>query len=173
MSLFEQIIGAIDNPEQQASSGQLGEILSTVQQLSNHANTDPSTIQSVLSVVGSYARSALQDKRANEGDQQTHEFVNQFGGTQPSTQAVQLLFSTPQIQQMVQEVESRTGLSSSTIQSMLPILVPIVLKFLQTGSSTSNAQGSNPVLNTFLDADGDGDVDIADAMQMAGRYLGQ
>lgn len=173
MSLFDQILGAIENPNQQGSPGQLGEIFSTVQQLSNNANTDPSTIQSVLSVVGSYARSALQQKRADEGEQQTQEFVNQFGGTQPSNQAVNLLFSTPQIQQIVQEVESRTGLSSGTIQAMLPFLVPIVLKFLQTGNSASHAQGANPVLNTFLDADGDGDVDIADAMQMAGRYFGQ
>jgi hypothetical protein len=172
MGLFDQIINAIDNPSQQASSGQLGEILSTVNQLSNNANTDPSTIQSVLSVVGGYARSALQDKRANEGEQQTQQFVNQFGGTQPSTQAVQLLFNAPQIQQIVQEVENRTGLSSATIQSMLPFLVPIVLKFLQAGGNTQNPQGSNPVLNTFLDADNDGDVDIADAMRMAGRYMG-
>lgn len=171
MSLFNQILGAIDNPDRQASSGQLGEILSTVQQLSNNSNTDPSTIQSVLSVVGSYARSALQEKRVNEGEQQTQEFVNQFGGTHPSTQAVESLFSTPQLQQVVQEAERRTGLSSNTIQAMLPFLVPLVLKFLQGGSNTHNPQGSNPVLNTFLDADNDGDVDIADAMQMAGRYL--
>lgn len=172
MGLFDQIINAIDNPSQQASSGQLGDIVSTVNQLSNNSNTDPSTIQTALSVVGNYARSALQNKRVHEGEQQTQEFVNQFGGTQPSTQAVQLLFNTPQIQQIVQEVASRTGLSSDTIQSMLPFLVPIVLKFLQSGNNTQNPQGSNPVLNSFLDADNDGDVDIADAMQMAGRYLG-
>lgn len=173
MSLFDQILGAIENPDRQASPNQLGEILGTVQQLSNAANTDPSTIQSVLSIVGGYARSALQQKRASAGEQQTQEFVNQFGGTQPNNQAVNLLFSTPQIQQIVQEVERRTGISAGTIQSMLPILVPIVLKFLQTGNSASNPQGSNPVLNNFLDADGDGDVDIADALQMAGRYMGQ
>lgn len=173
MSLFDQIINAIDSPTQQASSGQLGDILSTVQQLSNNSNTDPSTIQSVLSIVGNYTRSALQQKRSNEGNEQTQEFVNQFGGTNPSSQAVQLLFNTPQIQQIAQEAEQRTGISAGTIQSMLPILVPLVLKFLQTGSQTQNPQGSNPVLNTFLDADGDGDVDIADAMQMAGRYIGQ
>ena len=173
MSLFDQIINAVGNPTQQASPGQLGDILSTVQQLSNNSNTDPSTIQSVLSIVGNYTRSALQQKRSNEGNQQTQEFVNQFGGTNPSTQAVHLLFNAPQIQQIAQEAERRTGLSAGTIQAMLPILVPLVLKFLQTGSHTQNAQGSNPVLNTFLDADGDGDVDIADAMQMAGRYLGQ
>ena len=173
MSLFEQIINAIDNPTQQASAGQLGDIMSTVQQLSNNANTDPSTIQSVLSIVGGYARSALQQKRDNEGQDQTQDFVNQFGGTNPSTQAVQLLFGTPQIQQISQEVEQRTGLSAGTVQAMLPILVPLVLKFLQTGSNNQNPQGANPVLNTFLDADNDGDVDIADAMRMAGRYLGQ
>ena len=173
MSLFEQIINAIDNPTQQASPSQLGDIVGTVQQLSNNANTDPSTIQSVLSIVGGYARSALQQKRDNEGQEQTQDFVNQFGGTNPSNQAVQLLFGTSQVQQISQEVERRTGLSAGTVQAMLPILVPLVLKFLQTGSNSQNPQGANPVLNTFLDADNDGDVDIADAMRMAGRYLGQ
>jgi hypothetical protein len=173
MSLFDQILGAIKNPTQQASPSQLGEILSTVQQLSNNSNLDPSTVQSAFSIVGNYARSALQDKRAKEGEQQTQQFINQFGSTQPSTQAVQLLFSAPQIQEIVQAVEQRTGVSSGTVQAMLPILVPLVLKFLQTGTSTQNPQGGNPVLNTFLDSDGDGDVDLADALQMAGRYLGQ
>jgi hypothetical protein len=173
MSLFEQIINAIDSPTQQGSPDQLGNIVSTVQQLSNNTNTDPSSIQSVLSIVGNYTRSALQQKRDTEGHEQTQNFVNQFGGSNPSTQAVQLLFSTPQIQQIAQEAEKRTGISAGTIQSMLPILVPLVLKFLQTGNNTQSSQGGNPVLNTFLDADGDGDVDIADAMQMASRHFGR
>lgn len=173
MALFDQILGAINNPEQQASSGQLGDIVSTVQQLSNNSNADPSAVQSVFSIVGKYARSALQQKRDTTGNEQTQEFVNQFGGTRPSTQAVDFLFNAPQIQQIVQEAEQRTGLNSGTIQAMLPILVPLVLKLLQSGNSTQNPQGSNPVLQTFLDADGDGDVDMADALQMAGRYIGQ
>jgi hypothetical protein len=172
MSLFDQIINAIDEPTTQGNPGQIGDILSTVQQLSSNANTDPSTIQSILSIVGNHTRSALQQKRDNEGDDQAQDFVNQFGGTNPSTQAVELLFNTPQLQQIAQEAEQRTGLSAGTIQTMLPILVPLVLKFLQTGNSTQNSQGGNPVLNTFLDADGDGDVDIADAMQMAARRFG-
>ena len=44
MSLFDQIRGAIDNPNQQASSSQLGTILDTVQQLSSNHNTDSSII---------------------------------------------------------------------------------------------------------------------------------
>jgi len=43
---------------------------------------------------------------------------------------------------------------------------------LQTGAPAQNPQrGGNPVLNAFLDADGDGDVDIADAMHMAARHM--
>ncbi len=172
MSLFDQIINAIDSPAQQGNTNELGDIFSTVQQLSSNANADPSAIQSVLSVVGNYTRSALQEKRDNEGQDQAQQIVSQFGGTNPSNQAVQMLFSAPQIQQIVQEAAQRTGIDAGMIQSMLPMLVPLVLKFLQTGNNTTGGQGGNPVLNTFLDADGDGDVDIADAMQMASRHLG-
>jgi len=35
MGLFDQIINAIDDPNQQASSGQLANIFNTTQQLSN------------------------------------------------------------------------------------------------------------------------------------------
>lgn len=171
MSLFNQIIGAINNPSQEANPGQLAGILNTVQNLSQGNNTDPSTIQSVLSIVGKYARPALQQKRETEGEQQTQAFVNQFSGTGANNQAVNLLFSTPQIQQLIEEAEQRTGLNAATIQALLPMLLPLVLNLLKTGANTEDPESSNSVLNSFLDTDGDGDVDIADAMQMASRYL--
>jgi hypothetical protein len=51
---------------------------------------------------------------------------------------------------------------------MLPTLVPLALNFLKTGN---NGQGSNSVLSSFLDADGDGSFDMGDAMQMASGFL--
>ena len=143
----------------------------TVQQLSSSYQTNPTAVQSAMSIVGNYTRSALRKKRSTQGEQQAQQMINQFGGTQPSTQAVQMLFSAPQIQQIVQEVGSKTGINSQTVQRMLPLLVPLVLNFLKTGTNSQNPLGSNSVLSGFLDADGDGDVDIADAMQMATRYL--
>lgn len=171
MSLFNTILGAIDNPNLQASSGQLGTILNTVQQLSQNYGSNPEAVQSAASIVSKYVRSNLQQQRQQGGEQQVQALVEQFSGTQPSSQAVQGLFSQPQIQAMVQEVERRTGLSASMIQAMLPTLVPLVLKFLQTGNRANSTSGANPVLNQFLDTDGDGDVDFLDAMQMASRYL--
>ena len=168
MSLFNQILSAINNPQQEASDNQISNILNTVQQLSNDSQASPSAVQSALSIVGNYTRSSLQEKRNQGGEGQVQSLINQFGGLNPSTQVLQSLFTTSQIQQIIQEVKSKTGIETSAIQSMLPMLVPMVLNFLKTGNSPG---GGNSVLNSFLDADGDGDVDLADAMQMASRYL--
>lgn len=174
MGLLDQILNAVNSPNQQGSTGQIASILSTAQQLGNSYGTDPSTVQTALSVVGNYVRSALQQKQATEGYEQAQNVVNQYSGTYPNPQAVDALFGFNQIQQIVQAVSQRTGLDAGIIQQMLPILVPLVLNFLQTGSHAQNpqqGQGSNPVLNTFLDADRDGDVDIADVMMMASRHI--
>ncbi|ARV58104.1 hypothetical protein BZZ01_05165 [Nostocales cyanobacterium HT-58-2] len=174
MGLFDQILGAIDNSSQQGSTSQIGNILNTVQQLSNSTGTDPSTMQSALGIVGNYVRSALQEKRATEGDEAAQDVVNQFGEPSPNPQAVDSLFSPFLQQQVAETVAQRTGLNAGTIQQLLPVLVPLVLNLLKSGANAQNPQtGGNPVLNSFLDADGDGDVDITDAMQMASRYLGR
>lgn len=174
MGLFDQVINAIDNSNQQGSSGQLASILSTVQQLSSSYGTDPSTMQSALSIVGNYVRSSLQQKRATDGNEEAQAVVNQYSGTYPNPQAVHSLFSPHQQEQVAQKVAQMTGLNLGTIQQMLPILVPLVLNLLQTGSPMQNPKrGGNPVLNAFLDADRDGDVDVADAMNLASRHFGR
>ena len=173
MGLFDQIISAVGNPEKQGSMEQIGNVINTVQQLSGNAGADKSTMQSAMSIVGNFVRSSLQEKRVAQGEEAVQSLVNEHVGTSPNPQAVSSLFS-PQMQQQISEaVSQRTGLDMNTIQSMLPMLVPMVLNLLKTGASSQNPQqGNNPVLNSFLDADGDGDVDMADMMQMASRYMG-
>lgn len=174
MGLFDQIINAIDSQDQQGSTSGLANNLNTMQQLSNSYGADSSTMQSALSIVGNYVRGALQQKRSRGGADEAQNIVNQYSGNYPNPQAVNSLFSGGQVAQIAAEVAARTGLNAGTIQQMLPILVPIVLNLLQSGTRTHNPQGgANPVLNAFLDADRDGDVDIADAMQLASRHLGR
>jgi hypothetical protein len=82
------------------------------------------------------------------------------------------LFSSAQVSQLIEAIGAKTGLDPSQIQMMLPILIPVVLNLLRTGANTDNPEAEgNPVLNSFLDADGDGDVDIADALNLAGGFL--
>jgi hypothetical protein len=174
MGLFEQIIGAVANPNQQGNIGQIGSIMNTVQQLSNTTGADSSTMQTVFSIVGGQVRSALQQKRETDGNEAAEAVVNEFGGTSANYDAVASLFSPGMQQELAETVAQRTGLDANMIQQLLPMLVPVVLNVLKSGANTQNPLGGgNPVLNSFLDADNDGDVDIADAMQMANRYMGR
>ena len=173
MSIFNQILSAIDDPEREASSNQLGSILDTVQQLSGNYQTNPSAVQSAMSIVGNYTKSALRQKRDRGGAAQVNQIINQFGGTEGNSQVLSALFGSSQLQDMILQIGRRTGLDARTIQTMLPILVPLVLNLLRTGNNTRNIQGTNPVASSFLDSDGDGDVDMNDAINMASRYLGR
>lgn len=169
MGLFDQIAGALSNPNQQASSNQLSSILGAVQQLSG--NGGGSNNQLVMSIVGNYVRSALRQRQSTNGVNQVEQIVNQFAGVGPNPQAVQAVFTPNEQSQVTNDLSQRTGLSGAQIQGLLAIAVPIVLNMLQTGSTTQGVQGRNTVLNTFLDADRDGNVDMGDAIGMLGRFL--
>jgi hypothetical protein len=181
MALFDQIMGAIANPNQQGNPDQLSQIINTVSQAASSQGVPPTATNDVMSMLGGFVRSSLQEKATAQGRSSVETLVNQFGGTQPNPNALQAVFSPAQQQQVAQTIAQRTGISADAILAMLPMLVPIVLNLLKSGSQTSGSQtqpapqsaGSNPVLGSFLDADGDGDVDIGDAMSMAGRYLSQ
>ena len=173
MSIVNQILSAIDNPELEASGSQLGSILDTVQQLSGEYHTNSDAIQSAMSIVGNYTKSALKEQQSNGGATQINQLVNQFGGTHANSQVLSALFNSSQVQEMVAKISSRTGMSSKTIMTLLPILVPLVLNLLKAGSNKLNISAQNPVVKDFLDSDGDGDVDLTDAINMAYRYLGR
>ena len=172
MGLFDQIVGAINNPNQEGSNSQLSNILGTVQQLSGNLGGDAGATQAAMSILSGHVRSALQQKREESGSTGVQEFINQFAGTTPNPLAVASLFSSSQITNIVQSISEKTGFDVSQIQNLLPTLVPVILNLLKTGNDQNSEQASNNVLNSFLDADGDGDVDIADVMGMAGRFLG-
>ncbi|MBD2329586.1 DUF937 domain-containing protein [Alkalinema sp. FACHB-956] len=172
MSLFDQILGAIENPNQQGSPDQLGSILGTVQQLAGQTGMDQQTSQMVMSMVGGYVRSALQDQQATQGSDAVQATVNQLSGTSADPQALSTLFSPAMQQQIATAIGDRTGLDPNLIQGILPTLVPVVLNVLQTGASTQGmATGNNPLLSLFLDSNQDGDVDIGDAMNLAAKFL--
>ena len=168
MGLFNQILGAVSASGEGGAMGQMGGMVNTLQQLSQSSGANPDQMQSLLSVVGNFSRSALQEKEQNEGEEQVNNLVNQFSGLSANPLAVKALFSMPQLQQLVQVASDRTGLPSETIESALPTAVPLVLKVVQMGADRAE---QNPLLRQFLDSDGDGDIDIADLMNLASKYM--
>jgi uncharacterized protein YidB (DUF937 family) len=161
MGLFDQILGAVGDANQLGNLAQIGSMLA-------NTGANSSDMQSALSVVGNQVRSTLQEKQANEGTEAVQSIVDRFAGTSPDPQAVNSLFTPAIQQQIIETISQRTGLDMSQIQQLLPTLVPVVMNFLKAGNSQT---GNNPILASFLDTDGDGDVDMADLMQLASRYM--
>ncbi len=174
MGMFDVIAGAIANPNTQGSTNQVASILGAVQQIAgNQQGLNAAVTPALMSTVGSFVRSSLQQKRANEGPSAVESLIHQFAGTHPNLAAVQAVFNAGQQEQVASAVAQKTGMTSQAVMALLPMLVPLVLNLLKTGSSKAeSAAAANPVLNAFLDSDGDGDVDLGDLMAQAGKFIG-
>lgn len=173
MSLFEQVLKAVNEPNKQASPSQLSQIIQMVEQVSQVGGVNRQTTQVIASIAGKYVRSALKEKQQSQGMEETEAVIEKYSGTNPNAEAVNAVMTPEKQQEMAQEVANTTGLNTEMIQSMLPTLIPIILQLLQAGANNTKApgQGNNSVLQSFLDTDGDQDVDIADALSLAQRFL--
>lgn len=182
MSLLNLIVNAIDNPEQEASADQLIHIAQTLQKASDNTETSVPVLESAMSILGKHTKSVLQQKRNQEGEASVEDLVNQYGGNHTNSEAVSSIFSNDQLGRILAEISARTGINENNLKSLIPLLLPLVLNLLKTGNRNSNYpmsnqpnysqnRGQNSVLSGFLDTDGDGDVDIMDALSLARRYL--
>jgi hypothetical protein len=171
MSIFFDLLSAINNPNQQANVSQLSSIVNSVQNLTTNQGINNSQLQSIMSIVGNQIRPALQQQEAIIGKGRLENLVSQVV-TSDGGSALQSLFSPQLMEQIAETVTKQTGMNSSLIQSALPTLTSAVLSLLQMGAPQTGAWGnSNPLLNSFLDVDNDGDTDLGDVMKFANRFL--
>lgn len=170
MGLFFEVLSAINNPNQQGSVAQLENITTTIQKVAADRGIESSRLQSILSVMGGFIRPALQQNLAG-GSLSPNLMGDRVAGAGATASAIQSLFPPQLQQQIIQEVAQKTGINASTLQGMLPSLLPAVMGILGMGASTSGAGGSNSLLNAFLDSDRDGDTDLGDVFKFANRFL--
>jgi hypothetical protein len=171
MGLFFDVLSAINNPNQQASVSQLESVTNSIQQLASSRGIEPSQMQNVMSVVGNVLQPMLQQQRSTMGGNQLENLIGQAMGTGGMAAGLQTLLSSQSLQQISQTVSQKTGLSPNVIQAMLPTLIPSVMSLLKMGAPKPGVQGSNPLLNAFLDSDRDGNTDLGDVMKFANRFL--
>lgn len=188
MGLFYDILSSINNPELQGDVSSLEAITKTVQDVTQKNGIDSATTQTMLSTIGNYLRSSLLEQRSTGGNQQLENILGQAtggnalggllgglgglaGGT-ASTALIQSLIPASVQQQIVNTISQKTGLKAEMIQGLLPVLIPAVLGLLKMGTpKTSGLPGNNPLLNSFLDGDKDGDVDLGDVFKFASRFV--
>jgi hypothetical protein len=191
MGLFYEILSSINDPNREGSVEQLGSIVNSVRQLADNYGVDASTMQTVMSTVGKQMRSALKQE-SSEGTQQLGGLLgniagggigqlgqgqlgnlgNLVGGSNFNMAAIESLIPAQLRQQMVLSIAQKTGMNLDSIKDMLPTLIPTVLNLLKMGASNSGAPNiNNPLLQSFLDSDGDGDTDLGDVLKFANRFL--
>lgn len=169
MSLFDALLGAVNDPSQAASMDQLGGLVNVVQQVAGSNGLDPATTQTLMSMVGSAVQSGLQDHSSTHGVDATQNLVQEFSSGSNASAIAALI--PPEIQaQVAGTIAERTGLDAGLVQSMLPSLIPVVLNMIQ-GGSIQNGAGTNPLLNLFLDSNRDGNLDVGDAMNLAMQFM--
>jgi hypothetical protein len=168
MSLFDQILGAVNNPEQQGSMDQLGSLVNMAQQVSGQNGMDPAMMQTVMSMLGGTVQSGLQQHSESNGVDATQNLVQQLGASATAHPEMIASFIPPEIQQQIcGAIAQRTGLDAGLVQGMLPSLIPVAMNMLQGGAS----QSGNPLLNMFLDKNHDGQLDMGDAMGLAMQFM--
>jgi hypothetical protein len=170
MSLFDQILGAVNNPGQQGSMDQLGGLVNMAQQVSSQYGMDPAMTQTVMSMLGGAVQSGLQNHQDANGLDATQGLVQQLGSSATADpNAIASLIPVDVQQQTCGSIAQRTGLDPGMVQSMLPNLIPVAMNMLQGGAAQGGS--GNPLLNTFLDKNHGGNIDMGDAMGLAMQFM--
>ncbi len=171
MGLFDQVMKAVADPGRQASVGQLTQILGSAKQIANENNADADTMQQAMSVIGGFVRSSLKDTRRAQGDDAAQSLIEE--GSANGATVIPKLFNNAQLAEMISAVTQKTNLNTNQVQGILPMVLPLVMKFLSTGNAKGGAAqtSTNPILTAFLDGDSDGDVDMGDVIGMASKFM--
>ncbi len=173
MSMFFNLLTAINNPNQQVSVSQLETVTNTVQQLASTHGVQSSQMQTIMSTVGRFIRPVMQQQQRIGGRDHLTSLISQVsgGGSGMATSAIQSLIPSQLQTQIAQIASQKTGLDTNMIEAMIPSLLPAVMGFLKMGANTSGENAGNPLLSSFLDADRDGDCDLGDVLKFSTRFL--
>jgi hypothetical protein len=169
MSLFDSIISAIQSPQHAGSNQDL-------QSLSNVASMIPGLqgagqqIQPILNVLGPHLQDVLNQQKQTEGAAAAQQTVTNLSQQGVSVQELQNLFGADRFNGIISEISQATGLNSQLILSALPVVVPVIMQVLATGTHQTNSQAPNQVLNQFLGGQNGGAL-LNEVFQLTSQFM--
>jgi Bacterial protein of unknown function (DUF937) len=170
MSLFFDVLSAINNPNQQANISHLESMTSAVQKVAGEHGIPSNQMPTILSAVGSAVLPALQLKAGGGGNPLEQMMDGGVGGGMLGNAALQNLLPAQAQAQLVEGLAQKTGLNTSMLRSMVPALIPVVMGFLNMGANKPGQPGGNPLLSAFLGGNSGGS-DLGNVLTMANRFL--
>ena len=148
--------------EEQARSA-VGALVPSVSRGMQHHSKDEVGVNEILDALGAGNHSKYLDEPERLGRQETIDDGNSILGH---------IFGSKEVSRNVaKDAASKTGLGSSLMKKMLPIVASMVMaslskKVMGGGGSTPSRSQSGGLLTSLLDSDGDGSI-IDDVLGMA------
>lgn len=187
MNFFDALVSSIQDPQAGTQKADLQGLLNALTggQGAAGAAVPPDAAQGVAGAIGSFLKPALREAGQSGGPEGIDALLGSLKQNADSPQQLEQTLGRERMEQMVNSAQQKSGLSSEAIIGMLPALLPAVVSLLQSGAragtpanttgatagSPLGALAANPLLQSFIDSDGDGDVDMADLVAMGSKFL--
>jgi hypothetical protein len=170
MNLFQTVLQSIENPDHVGSQQDLHGLLNFAQLLPGVQGAEQQ-VQPILGILGSHLQDALNEQQQNNGQAAVQQTVSNLSVSGAGVQEIISLFGQERFNALMGEISKRTGLDSQVILQFLPMLIPVVMRLLATGTHQTNPQAQNPVLNNFLGSNQNGGTLLTEAFQLASVFL--
>jgi uncharacterized protein YidB (DUF937 family) len=190
MNLFDTVLASLNDPSRATQ-------MSDLENLSSAFGSGGSSTNQIASLLGGFLKPMLREQQAVAGPEGVDSLLRELKQSAHSPDELRQVLGSERMDQMVGRAEQKTGLDSSAIMRLLPIVLPAIIGLLQSGRSApaSPAAGpagatagvrppdrtetpapqtgaqTNPILSQFLDSDGDGDVDMQDVVRLTSVFL--
>ena len=194
MNFFDVLVSSIQDPQAGTQKSDLESLLGAFlggapQGAAPQARQiPPQAAEGLAGTIGSVLKPALREAGQQGGIEGIDALLGSLKQNANSPQALERTLGHDRMEQMVNKAQQKSGLPADAILSMLPVIIPAVVALLQSGSrqgAAPSAQAgataaagdplaglaSNPLLKGFLDADGDGDVDMQDIVRLGSKFL--
>ena len=169
MSLFQTIIDSIANPQHAGSNSDLQGLLNLAQLIPGVQDTEQH-VKPILDVLGPHLQDVLNNQQQTQGQAAAQQTVSNLSQPGVGVQQLQNLFGADRFNGIIGEIAGRTGLDQQVIFGALPIVIPVIMKLLASGTNQSNSQAQNPVLNNFLGGQNGGTL-LTEALSLASQFM--
>ena len=187
MNFFDVLVSSIQDPQAGTQKSDLQNLLGALTGGGQPgAGALPADAASGLAgAIGSVLKPALREAGQSGGMEGIDALLGSIKQNADSPRQLEQTLGRERMEQMVGKAQQKSGLPPDMIMSMLPVIIPAIISLLQSGSrsaapsaqsgatagDTLGSLAANPLLKSFMDSDGDGDVDMTDIVAMGSKFL--
>jgi hypothetical protein len=167
MSLFQTILDSVANPQHAGTNADLGGLANLAQLIPGAGQN----LQPILGAVGQHVQEALNEQQQAGGQGAAQQTVSNLAQSQNvGIPEIQNFLGQDRLNSLVNGMSDRTGMGSQAILTLLPMLIPVVMRLLATGNHQTDPQAPNPVLNQFLGGQNGGAM-LGEVFQLASQFV--